>query len=79
MPEHGEKLVLLPIRGFRFRHAVLRRPEQNPRAAPRCASGPLMSRAIFDAPMTLPSASTIGDTVIEMSSSVPSLRRRTVS
>ena len=39
----------------------------------------VMSRAIFEAPMTAPAASLIGDTVREMSSSVPSFRTRTVS
>ena len=39
----------------------------------------LMSRAIFDAPMTVPSSSRIGDTVSEIGTSDPSLRRRIVS
>ena len=39
----------------------------------------LMSRAIFDAPMIWPSASLIGDTASEMSTSVPPWRLRTVS
>ena len=38
-----------------------------------------MSRAIFETPTTRPVASRTGDTVSEMSTSVPSLRRRTVS
>ena len=38
-----------------------------------------MSRAIFDAPMTRPASSRIGDTVREMSTSRPSLVWRTVS
>ena len=35
-----------------------------------------MSRAIFDAPVTVPAPSMIGETVIETSTSLPSLRRR---
>ena len=39
----------------------------------------VMSRAIFDAPMIAPASLRIGDTVIEIGTSVPSLRRRQVS
>jgi hypothetical protein len=39
----------------------------------------VMSRAIFDAPRIFPSGPRMGETVSEMSMSVPSLRRRTVS
>ena len=39
----------------------------------------LMSRAIFDAPITRPASSRIGDTVSEIGMSVPSFRCRTVS
>jgi hypothetical protein len=39
----------------------------------------VISRAIFEAPTTLPSVVLIGDTVSEMSTRLPSLRRRTVS
>ena len=39
----------------------------------------VMSRAIFDAPMILPSAFLMGDTVSEISTKLPSLRWRTVS
>jgi len=38
-----------------------------------------MSRAILEAPTTRPLASLIGDTATATSSSVPSLRMRTVS
>jgi hypothetical protein len=38
-----------------------------------------MSRAVFDAPTTVPSAFLMGDTVSEISTKLPSLRRRTVS
>jgi hypothetical protein len=38
-----------------------------------------MSRAIFDAPTITPFPSLMGETLSEMSSSPPSLRRRTVS
>ena len=38
-----------------------------------------MSRAIFEAPMTRPSSSRIGDTVSEIGMSDPFLRRRMVS
>src|SRR5262250_555777 len=40
---------------------------------------PVMSRAIFDAPITLPVSSLIGETASETSNAVPSLRRQTVS
>ena len=39
----------------------------------------VMSRAIFEAPTIVPSPSRIGETVSEMSTRLPSLRRRTVS
>jgi hypothetical protein len=38
-----------------------------------------MSRAIFEAPTIVPLPSTIGETVTETSTSLPSLRRRLVS
>ena len=38
-----------------------------------------MSRAIFDAPTIVPAASLIGDTLMDTSMGVPSLRTRTVS
>jgi hypothetical protein len=38
-----------------------------------------MLRAIFEAPMILPLASLIGETVNDTSSAVPSLHARTVS
>ena len=38
-----------------------------------------MSRAIFEAPITFPISSLIGQTASETSSAVPSLRRKTVS
>jgi hypothetical protein len=39
----------------------------------------VISRAIFDAPTTSPSALLMGDTVREISTRLPSLRWRTVS
>jgi hypothetical protein len=47
-------------------------------ASSDCLRG-VMSRATFEAPTMRPSASLMGETVSEMSTSEPSLRTRTVS
>ena len=49
------------------------------RLAMAACSRPLISRAIFDAPITRPVSSRIGETVREMGMSVPSLRCLRVS
>ena len=71
MRKRRQKIIL----GARGRHHFIMRPLQFPFGLLL----PVMSRPIFEAPMILPLASLMGETVSEISTRLPSLRRRTVS
>ena len=75
----GQKLVLQPAGAVRPRLGPRARFRAAPPARSRTSLRPVMSRAIFEAPMIRPRASLIGETVSETLIRCRPLRTRTVS